>query len=219
MSDPPPNTPPSADKRVEFDIGVPSGWTADVSTRDLPISVVWPASATVDGGGAFSATATDAPFAFPPAWEPQKQELIRQHALLRQTIETARREIALAEELRRADTRIVGIGDNNPPEAIELPGAEEIVADALAGADAVLVENLASIRAGARLLRWTLSALEATRRWLADKGDRFANAFVDQAGKRSADAIFLKTLGGIAAIVATILGLIVGLFHMLGMPF
>jgi hypothetical protein len=90
----------------------------------------------------------------------------------------------------------------------------------MAGADAVLVENLTSIRAGARLLRWVVPALEATGRWLADKAERYANAFVDQAGKRSVDAITIagvvKALGGITAIVTAILGLIGGLFHLLG---
>ena len=43
--------------------------------------------------------------------------------------------------VRRGDARNAGIGDNQPPEAVELPSPEEIVSDALAGADAVLVEN------------------------------------------------------------------------------
>ncbi len=157
-------------------------------------------------------------FVFPPEWEAQKQELIRQHALLRQTIETARAEIALAEELRRADASIAGIGHNQPPE--EVPSVEEIVNDALAGSDAVLVENPTSIRAGVRLLSRTASALEATGRWLAEKTDRYANAFVDQAGKRTADAITItgvvKALGGIKVVVAAIVGLVTGLFALVG---
>ena len=159
-------------------------------------------------------------FAWPPEWEPQRQELIRQHALLRQTIETARQEIALAEEMRRADARNVGIGDNHPPGAVELTGPEEIISDALAGADAVLVENLASIRAGAHLLRRTLPALEATGRWLAARGELVVDEFLKQMAKRSVDAITfagaVKALGGIAVVVTAILGLIAGLFHLLG---
>jgi hypothetical protein len=178
--------------------------------------VIGRSSATLEGADTISAGGV----VFPPEWEALKQELIQQRALLRQTITTARWEIALAEELRRDDARVAGIGHNQPPESIELPSVDEIVNDALAGSDAVLVEDLTSIRAGARLLRRTLPALEATGRWLAVRGELVVDEFLKQMGKRSADAITIagavKAFGGITAVVTAILALVGGLFAILG---
>ena len=71
--------------------------------------------------------------------------------------------------------------------------------------------HLAAIRAGERLLRLALAELEEWKPWLAAQRAPFVKAAVEQAGKRTGDAI----VAGIVLIVLTILGLIGNLFHML----
>ena len=184
MSDPPPNTPPSADKRVEFDVGGPSEWTAEVSTGDLPISVVWPASARVDGAGTFSADG----FVFPPEWEERKQEAIRLLASLPQVLREADQALRLVEEMRR-----FSVGGNNPPEEIEaLPPAEEIITEATVAGDALRAEltadqpHLSSIRVAARALKRVSGWVGAMARWVGQKADTFLDEYLKQLGKPAA---------------------------------
>jgi hypothetical protein len=206
-----PITPPGT--TIVADFGVPSESVAEIVLHDtvyvtdhLDVSVI--------------------PFKLPDEWEAQRQEVIRQHALLLQAIHDARAELAFADELRLFDASRAGIGHNQPPETIEIPSAGEVVDHAAVAADAVVTEltveqpHLSSIRAGTVLLRRVLTDLEVIGRWLAHKGDLFVDEFVKELGKRSAQVITIaavvKALGGIAAIATVIVGLISGLFVLLG---
>lgn len=186
-------------------------------------------SATGAFGVAEAATAQDTVaastrFAFPPEWEQDRQEAIRILRTLPGALRVAEEALRLLDEVRRRS-----IGGNHPPESIaDVPAAEEIITEATVAGDALLTELSAdsphpsSVRIAARALRRVRQWTGAILRWMAEKGDRFLDDYLEQLAKPAAyvtAVVIGEKLLGVETSLHSIIGYMNVLFGLLHIPF
>lgn len=89
---------------------------------------------------------------------------------------------------------VANIGHNRPPEPIDDLLLDDVLLDDVGDAIDTLHRQDAQPEDGGDEAHRALGLLTRVRDWLADKGDRFVNSFVDEMGKRVADTLFLAVI-------------------------